>query len=497
MHVNSDNEKDQRRHTSPYTAQHPIPTIQHYRQVKDQRRNIAEPVQGDDEADTSAENKNAVPEDFADDEDLHGKSRTDDHENGDGDKESSDDDESDVDEVVKDTSEAVASENDPKAKRKNLKKRGGDRAERVVTDPITHLPIRIHDFTKKDLKKSTAEEKFDHPEYVRSGSSASGQKMQDRLKDHAALGERTHREMERLFPPPNFEVIKVQLARTHSVSLIAAAFAIFLFSALPYLTQDFLVSYASTLIERKSSKSNAQNLVSSCLYIVFGIATFASVWTIRYWNLKKVDDIWQNSIWESERRQGRELGKSEAPESTHWLNALMGSVWPLINPDLFISLSDTLEDVMQASLPKLIRMISVDDIGQGSEAFRILGVRWLPKGAATRTVTEDGKLEKDDKRSIKSERSASQEEPNQGGKGRDDKEGEESESKKKQREEEEEEQKIAEGLHAEEGDFVNLEIAFAFRSRLSTHGLRSRSNNPHLYLGFYLPANVKLRKLHP
>ncbi len=34
---------------------------------------------------------------------------------------------------------------------------------------------------------------------------------------------------------------------------------------------------------------------------------------------------------------------------------------------------------MQASLPKLVRMVSVEDLGQGSESFRILGVRWLPK----------------------------------------------------------------------------------------------------------------------
>ncbi|KAJ8612801.1 hypothetical protein MRB53_037272 [Persea americana] len=38
--------------------------------------------------------------------------------------------------------------------------------------------------------------------------------------------------------------------------------------------------------------------------------------------------------------------------------------------------------------------VSVDDIGQGSEAIRILGVKWLPTGAAGRAVDSDGNLKK-------------------------------------------------------------------------------------------------------
>ena len=64
----------------------------------------------------------------------------------------------------------------------------------------------------------------------------------------------------------------------------------------------------------------------------------------------------------------------------------------MINPDLFTNISDMLEDVMQASLPKVVHMVSVTDLGQGSEGFRILGVKWLPKGAANRAVDIDGNL---------------------------------------------------------------------------------------------------------
>ena len=47
-------------------------------------------------------------------------------------------------------------------------------------------------------------------------------------------------------------------------------------------------------------------------------------------------------------------------------------------------------------------MVSVNDLGQGSEAIRILGIRWLPSGAAARSVTEDGKLQDSGKESQQS-----------------------------------------------------------------------------------------------
>ncbi len=37
-------------------------------------------------------------------------------------------------------------------------------------------------------------------------------------------------------------------------------------------------------------------------------------------------------------------------------------------------------------------MVSVDDLGQGSEAIRLLGIRWLSTGAADKSVDEKGNL---------------------------------------------------------------------------------------------------------
>ena len=109
---------------------------------------------------------------------------------------------------------------------------------------------------------------------------------------------------------------------------------------------------------------------------------------------------------------------------------------------------------MQASLPRMVQMVSVNDIGQGSESLRILGVRWLPTGAAARGVSEDGSLKK----------SSDVEEPNgsskangaveNGGEGQD----------KKELGEDGSQQQVPEAMEAEEGDFVNVEVAFAYRT---------------------------------
>jgi hypothetical protein len=123
---------------------------------------------------------------------------------------------------------------------------------------------------------------------------------------------------------------------------------------------------------------------------------------------------------------------------------------------------------MQASLPSMVRMIAVEDIGQGSEAIRILGVRWLPTGAAARSVSAEGKLkspneEKDD-RTVQDNGEGQQQLQRQ------------------------------DTMEAEEGDFVNVEIAFAYRPSTG-RGIKSRAKHAHLYLAFYLPGKVKLRKL--
>lgn len=146
---------------------------------------------------------------------------------------------------------------------------------------------------------------------------------------------------------------------------------------------------------------------------------------------------------------------------------------------------------MQASLPRFVRMVSVEDVGQGSESIRILGVTWLPTGAAAKSVSASGDSV-GDQNSKSSDREVPGEGQVQGLNGERD-EGEKR-TEQDQGSKGKEEPSMEEGFEAEEGDFFNMEVAFAYRTRSEGRNLRNRARNPHLLLAFYLPAGIKVRK---
>ncbi|KAI0181933.1 hypothetical protein GGR52DRAFT_568141 [Hypoxylon sp. FL1284] len=82
--------------------------------------------------------------------------------------------------------------------------------------------------------------------------------------------------------------------------------------------------------------------------------------------------------WSSEQKRGETAVANLIPESVEWMNTLLGIVWGLINPDMFAAVADTLEDVMQASVPGIIENVKVADINQGNNPIRILSLRALP-----------------------------------------------------------------------------------------------------------------------
>jgi Ca2+-dependent lipid-binding protein len=142
-------------------------------------------------------------------------------------------------------------------------------------------------------------------------------------------------------------------------------------------------------------------------------------------------------------------------------------------------------------------MVSVDDMGQGNQSLRILGIRWLPSGAASRTVGPNGKLEKADKNKMgdRTDPEAGQDQdahddaPDE--KQEDGDEGDEGDGNKS-KEEEESEAAMREGMEAEEGDFINLEMAVAYRSRATGKSIRAKAKNAHLFLKFYSIGGVAL-----
>jgi hypothetical protein len=152
--------------------------------------------------------------------------------------------------------------------------------------------------------------------------------------------------------------------------------------------------------------------------------------------------------WDAERKRATAATESLVPESVEWMNSLVGIVWNLINPEMFASMADTLEDVMQASVPpSLIQNVRVSSIGLGDQPFKVLSLRALPSA------------EEDQGAKAQSE---SQEDKDQ---------------KKEQRE--------LEGETDENSKYYNLEMSFAYHAIPAT-GVIGKAKNLHLEVIFYL-----------
>lgn len=528
---NFDQETEQRSYTKPHSGRHPIPTIQGYRE---HRRELQDQLQQTEQAQRGPEDESrpkqaydsvkkifkgeentetphqpypatnrhyAVPPDGqgappADNVDGQGvntsqyrSGATDDDQPQDP-QDSPDDDGRRQEEQQQPPQEKSATEHaagiaDPKAKRKAMKKAKRQTGGREVTDPITHLPIVIHDQTEKDLRSAPENEPEPGDFHTTATGPQGASKTDEELQDETEMIQRGFNGMQRLFPPPEFQTLKQELAaayqktvRTGLTVIGVAAVAPFLFSSL----QGRLMPALSTILGM----------------LGFLSVTLGTAWSMGQWISKKVVDIVDDETWDAARREEKAVVDSdtELPESVQWLNSFLASIWPLINPDLFSSLIDTIEDVMQASLPKVVKMVSIDDMAQGNQSLRILGVRWLPSGAASRSVGPGGKLEtkeegqsndRTDPESEQAQATGSDSQLNEEDSG--DQEGGDKEKTKQQ---EQEEAAIREGMEAEEGDFVNLELALAYRSRASGKSMKDKAKNAHLFLKFYSVGGVAL-----
>ncbi|KAH7032642.1 uncharacterized protein B0I36DRAFT_347821 [Microdochium trichocladiopsis] len=343
----------------------------------------------------------------------------------------------------KSATETAAGATNARDKRKAMKKTKRHGAGRQVTDPVTHLPITIHDQTEKDLKSVPEND----PEPGTHHTTATGPQCQSKSEEELDHESRTmqhgYNGMQRLFPPPDFDDTRRELSAIYQQAVYAGAGIIAFIFIVSTLVPSFI---------------GARSLLPS-LAVLSPLAAL-SVIGIGQWAKKKTNELFDDETWDAAAREEQAMVQQDEqiPESVQWLNSLFSSIWPLVNPDLFTSLVDQIEDVMQASLPKVVKMVSIDDMGQGSESMRILGVRWLPTGAASQDA------------------SASSEDI--------------SKEANRDNESAENEQASHQGLQPEEGDFVNLEMAVAYRSRKSGKSIQSKVKNAHLYLKFYLPGGI-------
>jgi len=234
-----------------------------------------------------------------------------------------------------DTSQ-VSGATDPKAKRKAMKKRHPERAERQVTDPITHLPVTIQDFTDADLKE--LEDQDDDDPTIKNLGTRGRAGTGNTLNEAAIRGNEVHQGMMKVFPPPDFDMARQELADLHmhvytfglsAVAVVSVAMASLWFSVLePHPWNQYAIVRG----------------VSALLVMCFAAVVIAgTIYVVQDIGQKKVREVWDDSVWEAERESGEASAKNQDPESVQWLNMLLGSIWPLVNPELFTSLADMLE----------------------------------------------------------------------------------------------------------------------------------------------------------
>ena len=475
-----DSEAAKRNYKQPHSARNPIPTVQQYKDYKQKQRQELDQddvgaSQSDSQQQTSLPNQQAQ----ADKHEEHGTKP-----NKDPNTEH---------ETAEETSQttAVQGVSDPKQKRKQLKHADTGRAERQVTDPVTHLPVTIHDFTGNDLKHAADQGRDDDDDGIDDGVDPKVDSKADQEQDQTnaqlqkadTAQRREHEVLYNRFPPPQYDEARNELARVQKRAALFVLVSTTAFVLLMIIVEVIVPDRILTLDHRISAKYVlAGETLLTVGFISLGIGGVQS------WAQKQARTIWDDAVWHAEKVQARNTLKSGPQETTLWLSKLIGSIWPLVNPDLFNSVADTLEDVMQASLPRMVRMVSVDDIGQGSEPFRILGVKWLPKGAASRSIENE-----DDKGATDQEtKDKDSQQQNGGVDGVPPSDANAREDSGEVKDDQVAAQDSNEGMGAEEGEFVNVEIAFAYRASRFQKSLKDRSKNAHLLLSFYLPGNMKL-----
>lgn len=355
-----DVETSQRKHKPAYTPHHPVPTIQRYREEKQQREEQYGNQDADDQDDRSKTNRltdaytalrhgkeavnpneNTQPykstnknletdeNDIADDHAGRVKLK----DNNDKFRRRNEGDADDECDSPKDTTEGHMVSTDPKKARKDMKKWSADGTEREVTDPVTHLPVTIHDYTEKDLKMTPK----NGPAAGMEARSATGafamSKSDEQLQDEQKESQDAHSGTDPLFPPPDFAVTREGItdayrkAMTAGLGLVAAS----------------IVTVIALFQFTRNSTGWSRAFFLLLEVVVCVCVSGAVIMGTRQWTENKINDVWETEVWQAEREKGQKLVKTNIPESAQWLNSFLASVWPLINPDLFTSISDTLE----------------------------------------------------------------------------------------------------------------------------------------------------------
>ena len=259
-------------------------------------------------------------------------------------------------EKLTDTSQAQISALDPRQKRKQMKDKTRDDTDREVTDPVTHLPVTIHDATKKELK--SAPENESPPARSPTGLSREGQELQ--IEEDSKQQQEEHEALRRLFPPPSFDTSREEMADVYGLALTVGLAAVLMVPLFLLVGAQLVPFWTAHEAPRSWEEWRSTLMVCATLVVMGASMGGLIIYVSRGWLQNRIRSVWDDCVWDAARQQEADASKTPTPESVQWLNSLLASIWGLINPDLFVSIADTLEDVMQASLPRLVRMVAIE-----------------------------------------------------------------------------------------------------------------------------------------
>ncbi|KAH9812381.1 hypothetical protein DFH28DRAFT_1084256 [Melampsora americana] len=68
---------------------------------------------------------------------------------------------------------------------------------------------------------------------------------------------------------------------------------------------------------------------------------------------------------------------NQGEESVEWINSALASLWPLISPDIFRPVIDLLEDTLKVLAPGIVTTVRVDELDQGRNPIRLVAFKTL------------------------------------------------------------------------------------------------------------------------
>ncbi|KAF9267810.1 hypothetical protein L218DRAFT_984691 [Marasmius fiardii PR-910] len=227
--------------------------------------------------------------------------------------------------------------------------------QQTVTDPITHRPVVVHDRTDIELERIP-------PSHVAKEQDREAQEQADALE--RAVDEELHKGW---WPDASGTErrLRTQAALTAGISAGCGGFVSLSLSR--FLSWSFGARSGAIWVDL---------LIGSLGSVILALGTGGVVF---YYG----QDTRPQKVEEKQDQKSTRWSKKSPqkhPETAAWLNSVLDTLWPIVNPALFTPLSDMLEDALQATLPKLIHGVRVADLGQGSESVRIIGMRWLDGG---------------------------------------------------------------------------------------------------------------------